>query len=164
METVEWVFRHAGNCLIEVPPLELPTRPIGRRWSPGWRRCGRTPPPTTAGPLAWSKADRGWLPRHLAVGDVLEFGLAAVNATDGTTVEGFELRWYGWVAYSTDLALIVEGPYPHAPAAADGAAATVACGGAAPQCRHRSRLGPRRARRRPRVGTMTVAAARFEVT
>ena len=103
-------------------------RPSGRRWSPGWRRCGRTPPPTTAGPR-WPgrKADRGWeLPRHLAVGDVLEFGLAAVNAADGTTVEGFELRWYGWLAYSTDLALVVEGPYPHAPAAADGAAATVA--------------------------------------
>ena len=25
--TVEWVFRHAGNCLIEVPPLELPPPP-----------------------------------------------------------------------------------------------------------------------------------------
>ena len=128
MENLEWVFRHAGNCLIEVPPLELPTPPdrsslvawVATLWPDATSNNGWSA-------LAWSKADRGWeLPRHLAVGDVLEFGLAAVNATDGTTVEGFELRWYGWVAYSTDLALIVEGPYPHAPAAADGAAATVA--------------------------------------
>ena len=43
--------------------------------------------------------------------------------------EGFDLRWYGWLAYSTELALIVEGPYPRRPAAADGAASTVAnCG------------------------------------
>ena len=104
VQTVEWVFRHAGNCLIEVPPLELPTaaRPVdagawvATLWPDATSHNGWSA-------LAWSKADRGWeIPRHLAVGDVLEFGLAAVNAADGTTVAGCELRWYGWLAYSTD--------------------------------------------------------------
>ena len=73
--------------------------------------------------LAWSKADRGLgAPRHLAVGDVRRGSASPPSARRTLTVEDFELRWYGWVAYSTDLALIVEGPYPHAPAAADGAA------------------------------------------
>ena len=118
METVEWVFRHAGNCLIEVPPLELPTAArTGRRWS-AW--VATLWPDATSHngwtALAWSKADRGWeLPRHLAVGDVLEFGLAAVSAADGTAVAGWELRWYGWLPTRTDLALVVEGPLPARP-------------------------------------------------
>ena len=29
-----------------------------------------------------------------------------------------EQRWFGWLDYSTDLALVVHGPYEHAPAAA----------------------------------------------
>ena len=128
METVEWVFRHAGNCLIEVPPLELPPPPdratmtawVATLWPDATSHNGWTA-------LPWVKADRGWeIPRHLAVGDVLEFGLAAVSVTDGTVLPGWEQRWYGWLIYSSPLALVVQGGYPHAPAAADGAAATVA--------------------------------------
>ena len=61
METVEWVFRHAGNCLIEVPPLELPTPPdrsslvawVATLWPDATSNNGWSA-------LAWSKADRGW--------------------------------------------------------------------------------------------------------
>ena len=55
--TAEWVFRHAGNCLIEVPPLELPPPPdradadcvggdaVARRHvANGWPRCRGSKP------------------------------------------------------------------------------------------------------------------------
>ena len=47
--------------------------------APGSPRCGRTPtlPGSWVVRAGWEPADRGWqIPRHLAVGDVLEFGLA----------------------------------------------------------------------------------------
>jgi hypothetical protein len=123
----EWVFRHAGGCLIEVPPLELPTpRPshtalhswVSTLWRDvaghgGWAR------------LDWVRADRGWeLPRHLAVGDVLEFGLAAVDLVN-TYPPGWDRRWYGWLRYCTDLAVVVVGRYPNPEATAAAAAETI---------------------------------------
>jgi hypothetical protein len=60
------------------------------------------------------------IPEHLAVGDVIEFG-----ARHTTTTTDGDLRWYGWLRYATDVALVVAGPYTD-PAAAwrDAAAAT----------------------------------------
>lgn len=122
---VDWVFRHAGACLIEVPPLQLP--PLLERcyltsWVATWWRDAASP--TGWSLWRWDRAERGWeLPRHLAIGDVLEFGLAMVSNADGTVVAGCDLRWYGWLRYSTDMALVVDGAYADAASAA--AAATV---------------------------------------
>ena len=53
MTAADWVFRHAGGCVIEVPPLALPTPPPGtvlRAWvATLWRDATRR----TAGP-AWT--------------------------------------------------------------------------------------------------------------
>lgn len=126
MTAADWVFRHAGGCLIEVPPLGLPSPPPGtvlRAWvATLWRDATR---PGGWARLGWVVADRGWeLPRHLAVGDVVEFGLAAVDLADAAP-PGWDLRWYGWLRYCTGLAAVVAGPYPDAPSAAAAAAATV---------------------------------------
>jgi len=110
----DWVFRHAGGCLIEVPPLQLPPlldRCYSTSWVATWWRDASSP----TGWRWWRRdqAERGWeLPRHLAIGDVLEFGLAMVSTADGTVVAGCDLGWYGWLRYSTDLALVGDGPYP----------------------------------------------------
>ena len=95
---------------------------------------------------------RGWeLPRHLAVGDVLEFGLAADQPADGTAVAGCGLRWYGWLRYSHRARPRRRRPLRRTPAAAaDAAAATVAELRLAqlPGLGIDPRLGTRRARRR----------------
>ena len=123
----DWVFRHAGDCLIEFPDLRLAPPPprcglrawVATQWrdpaSGGWVSAG------------WAPAERGWqIPRHLATGDVLEFGLAAINPCDGLAPRGWDLRWYGWLRYATEIALVVAGPYSDAQACADAAATAVA--------------------------------------
>ena len=127
MSVDNWVFRHAAGCVIEFPPLQLPPPPSGcgvRAWVASmWRD------PTMASGWAhqeWAKADRGWqLPDHLAVGDVLEFGLVAFSLHDGRPLDGWQQRWYGWLRYCTDLAIVVEGPHRDALAAEAAANATV---------------------------------------
>jgi hypothetical protein len=125
---IDWVFRHAGGCLIEFPPLELPAPPdrcelfawAATVWRDVTSRTGWWTQP-------WAKGERGWvLPAHLAVGDVLEFGLAAVSAETGSVVAGWELRWYGWLRYCNDIAIVVDGPHPDVPAAASTASAVIA--------------------------------------
>jgi hypothetical protein len=124
----DWVFRHAAGCVIEFPPLRLSSPPPGsgvRAWvATLWRD------PTVGFGWVhqeWTRADRGWqLPGHLAVGDVIEFGLAAVTDHDGRVLAGFERRWYGWLRYCNDLAIVVEGPHPDPPTTEAAAAATVA--------------------------------------
>jgi hypothetical protein len=124
----DWVFRHAGGCLIEFPPLELPAPPprsglyawVATLWRDQTSLSGWSS-------LPWVKADRGWeLPRHLAVGDVLEFGLAALSQADGRPVPGWELRWYGWLRYCNELAAVVDGPYHDVSAASAAASETLA--------------------------------------
>lgn len=124
----EWVFRHAGGCLIEVPPLQLPAPPP-RCYLTSWVATWWPDAASVSGwsQWRWEQAERGWaLPRHLAVGDVLEFGLAIVSMAVGTVVAGCDLRWYGWLRYATDLALVVDGPYVDRASAADAAAPTIA--------------------------------------
>lgn len=124
----DWVFRHAGGCLIEVPPLQLP--PPGPRcylsaWAATWWQDAASL--TGWSTWRWERAERGWaLPRHLAVGDVIEFGLATISNVDGTVVAGCDLRWYGWLRCCTDRALIVDGGYDNPAWAADAAAGTLA--------------------------------------
>ena len=111
MSATEWVFRHAGGCLIEAPDLAEPLpRPQGEPWSwiatvwadltasDGW------------GAHEWERAQRGWwLPSTIAIGDVVEFGITwPVGAQTEATV-----RWYGWLQRCTVHALVLVGPYSH---------------------------------------------------
>lgn len=126
--TGDWVFRHAGGCLIEVPPLHLPA-PHARCYLASWVATWWPDAASVSGwsQCRWAEAERGWeLPRHLAVGDVLEFGLAMVSVAVGTVVAGCDLRWYGWLRYATDLALVVHGPYMDPTSAANAAMLTIA--------------------------------------
>lgn len=110
----EFVFRHAGGCLIEIPDLYT---------SAGVRRCWvatlwHDPTVRAITRLLWHAGERGWqLPVTLAVGDVIEFGAASTN--DGG--ETHSTHWYGWLDHATDRALIVRGPYLHSGAALDDA-------------------------------------------
>src|SRR4051812_39773279 len=113
---VDWVFRYAGDCLIEFPDLHIPPPPPRcqpRAWvATLWRD------PTLPGSwvsACWEPANRGWqIPSHLVVGDVVQFGLAAINPCDGLPAPGCDQRWYGWLHSITELALVVASPYPDA--------------------------------------------------
>jgi hypothetical protein len=106
----EHVLRHAGGRLIDTPDLPpLSTRGavwryVATLWPDRYERDGW-------GALVWDPAERGYfLPPALAVGDVIEFGIA-VLASNGRKLA--EHRWWGWLDHSTDRALIVHGPYEH---------------------------------------------------
>ncbi|MFT3851990.1 MAG: hypothetical protein QM733_04525 [Ilumatobacteraceae bacterium] len=124
----DWVFRHAGDSLLESPDLQIAPPPqhcVTRAWvATLWRD------PTAAGRWVsgcWEPVERGWrMPWHLVVGDVVEFGLAAINPYDGLAVRGWDQRWYGWLRYATDVALVIAGPYHDADACAADAANAVA--------------------------------------
>ena len=76
----------------------------------------------------WAQAERGWnLPRHLAVGDVLEFGLAMVDQRrrHGRSPAA-SCAGTGGCATATELAFVVDGPYADPASAADVAHATLA--------------------------------------
>ena len=102
----EFVFRHAGGCLIEIPDLDTPM---------GVRRCWvatlwHDPAARAITRLVWQPGERGWqLPVTMAVGDVIEFGVAVTD--DGGNAHS--THWYGWLDHATDRALIVRGPYEH---------------------------------------------------
>jgi hypothetical protein len=124
----DWVFRYAGGCLIEFPPLELPELPT--EWHlVAWVATVFRDPTSRSGwtTQLWENgAQRGWcIPGHLAVGDVLEFGLAARDR-DGRTPPGWERRWFGWLRNATVIAIVVDGPYPDVLAADWAATSTVA--------------------------------------
>jgi hypothetical protein len=76
----EHVLRHAGGCLIDTP--DQPALPRQRdTWL--WRYVAIVWPDTYQpdgwSALLWRTGERGWyLPATLAVGDVLEFGVAVV--------------------------------------------------------------------------------------
>jgi hypothetical protein len=115
---LEHVFRHAGGELIDRPDLPLPRGGHPSVWvatlwldplcRDGWR------------PLVWAPGERGWqLPATLVVGDVVEFGVVALDP-NGQPIAGTDSRWFGWLSHATDQALIVVGPYClPGPAAAD---------------------------------------------
>jgi hypothetical protein len=117
----EWVFRHAGGCLIETPDLDVAA---SGRGGPPWRWVAtlwrdRYQPDGWA-VLEWEVAERGWwLPLTMAIGDVIEFGITLADEPRG--VAGPTVRWYGWVDHATDRALVLHGPYPHPADAAEAA-------------------------------------------
>jgi hypothetical protein len=119
----EWVFRHAGGCLIEVPDLPIPRAGFACRWIAtlwpdalavdGWSF------------LQWASGERGWrLPVTLAIGDVVEFGITS-HDPHGRPIASSTSLWYGWLEHATHYALIVRGPYRHPCHAAAAARPTV---------------------------------------
>ena len=110
MIPTEWVFRHAGGCLIDSPDLALPPASAVSAWrwaTTLWRDQRAADGWAT---LEWSRGERGWIiPSTSAVGDVIEFG-AGWAYRDG--VADFD-RWWGWIQRGGDCALIVVGPYRH---------------------------------------------------
>ncbi|MCU1364871.1 MAG: hypothetical protein JWL72_4481 [Ilumatobacteraceae bacterium] len=118
MNTTEWVFRHAGGCLIETPDLPVPHGPQRRAWiATHWREPGTGHWKS----FAWTPGERGWqLPQTLAVGDVLEFGADTLDPY-GLPIPGSMTRWYGWLHYATNRGIVVYGPFTKAVAAEDAA-------------------------------------------
>jgi hypothetical protein len=116
----EWVFRHAGGCIIDTPDLtttepcfETRYRWVATMW-PDTRR------PDGWGVLEWQVGERGWvIPASLAVGDVIEFGITWADCARG--IDGPTVRWFGWLDNITSRAVIIHGPYPHPADAADAA-------------------------------------------
>lgn len=110
MTVCEFVFRHAGGCLIEIPDLE-PSRPedveswlwvatiwTDRRQHGGW------------GVLEWRPGERGWIiPATSAIGDVVEFGTGVVDSRGSTRFD----RWWGWLDRIGPRAAVLVGPYSH---------------------------------------------------
>lgn len=117
----DWVFRHAGGCLIETPDLPMPApTPAGLPWRWVATLWADRFQPDGWAVLEWSLAERGWrLPAALAIGDIVEFGATWSDAPRG--IAGPTVRWYGWVDHATDRALVVRGPYSHPADAAAGA-------------------------------------------
>lgn len=120
MNASEWVFRYAGGCLIEHPDLTIPGQY-------GWRYSWAVtlwPDPSMAfgwGTLRWSDGERGWdIPVTTAVGDIIEFGAVSYDHA-GNELPGQMVRWFGWLSYATERALVVYGPYPTPAAAMDDA-------------------------------------------
>jgi hypothetical protein len=122
MTVGEFVFRHAGGCLIESPDLPTPPssavqswRWIATVWIDGHAADGW-------GALEWSPGERGWvLPTTTALGDVIEFGVGWTNA-DGRTDH---VRWWGWIERCSVRALVIVGPYDHPIHATDAARCVV---------------------------------------
>ena len=107
MNTTEWVFRHAGGCLIETPDLPAPHGFQRRAWiATHWREPGTGHWQT----LAWTPGERGWqLPQTLAVGDVVEFGADTLD-TYGQPIHGTMTRWYGRLLPRRWASLAIRGP------------------------------------------------------
>ena len=110
MVATEWVFRHAGGCLIETPDLRLPPSHTVASWrwtTTVWRDALALDGWAI---LEWQPGERGWIiPYTSAVGDIVEFG-TGWTCRDGTA--GFE-RWWGWIQRGGGRALIIVGPYDH---------------------------------------------------
>lgn len=122
MTSTEFVFRHAGGCLLETPDLR-PREPADvenwqwvvtlwrdRRCADGWAV------------LEWRPGERGWeLPATTSIGDIVEFGAGVVTADGRTHVD----RWWGWIRRISHRALVVVGPFEHPLFADEDARATV---------------------------------------
>lgn len=109
--TGEWVLRHAGGCLIDIPDLPIPATRIAWRWIATLWPDALCDDGFAA--LDWEEAPRGWqIPITLSVGDVIEFGITTHDPS-GAPIEASTHRWYGWLDHATELGLIVHGPYTH---------------------------------------------------
>jgi hypothetical protein len=123
MNTTEWVFRHAGGCLIETPDLDLDgIRPFGAPWLWAATVWPDMSSPDGWGVLEWERTQRGWwLPSTIALGDIIEFGVVWPDSDDPTAAA----RWYGWLQRCTRHALVLVGSFPHPAHAALSAQPTI---------------------------------------
>ena len=117
----DYVLRVSDGAAIDRPHDLMPNYPVVGdaicSWVTSWY-----PDVTISG--GWRRADwmecqpRGFMiPRHSATGDVIEFGLGWRNM-DGKICSDTIQRWYGWLNYGTDRALVLKGRYPTLEAAA----------------------------------------------
>ena len=112
MNACEYVFLHAGGCLLESPDLDELSGPRGAyawRWvATLWRDADQADGWQA---MVWETAERGWwLPPALTYGDVVEFGASTLDADlEQHDVE----RWWGWVSRITPFAVVLSGPYVH---------------------------------------------------
>ncbi len=110
MDASEFVFRHAGGCLIESPDLPAPPRTSAQRWR--WAATVWNDEQATDGwdALEWMPGGRGWeLPVTTTIGDVVEFGVGWRNKHGEVEC----VRWWGWIERCSLRALVVIGPYDH---------------------------------------------------
>lgn len=123
------VLRTADGSLIDLPfDLVHPSAPLGGStvWVASWY-----PKPGQPGQLDrtdWTRSyPRGHvIPFHTASGDVVEFGLAQLTTTDEPVIDPSTIvRWFGWLNYGTERALVIKGPYPTLDAATGQAAVVV---------------------------------------
>lgn len=110
MNVSEFVFRHAGACLIEAPDLAGPPMDAVERWQ--WTATVWPDPQPADGWsfLEWPPGERGWkIPITVTLGDIVEFGVGWV------TVDGRRgcTRWWGWIERISSRALVIIGPYDH---------------------------------------------------
>lgn len=110
MSAAEFVFRHAGGCLLESPDLDPRHVTDVENWAwvaTIWTDQRR---PTGWGVLEWTQVTRGWaIPATTTLGDVIEFGVGALDAAGDTRFD----RWWGWISRLTQRALVVVGPFAH---------------------------------------------------
>jgi hypothetical protein len=122
VSATDFVFRHAGGCLLETPDLE-PRRPTDvENWT--WVATLWRDPRSADGwaALEWRTGERGWsIPQTTAIGDVVEFGVGAVEPSGATRFD----RWWGWIQRVSYRALVVAGPFEHPVCAEHDARATV---------------------------------------
>lgn len=122
MDATEFVFRHAGDCLLESPDLEprqlddvenwawVATLWRDRQSADGWAA------------LEWPAGERGWvIPATTSIGDIVEFGVGAIDAVGATRFD----RWWGWIRRVSLRAIVVVGPFPHPVCAEQDAQSTV---------------------------------------
>ncbi|MBI5089640.1 MAG: hypothetical protein HZB15_12515 [Actinobacteria bacterium] len=110
MDTSEFVFRHAGGCLIESPDLPALSWASAQRWRWVATVWIDQQAPDGWGALEWTPGERGWeLPATTAIGDVVEFGVGWTNNQGALECD----RWWGWIERCNLRALVVIGPYDH---------------------------------------------------
>jgi len=106
----DFVFRHAGGCLLETPDLHLPCPADVESWS--WVATLWRDRHSSDGwaALEWRPGERGWIiPATTALGDIVEFGTGAADAEGCPRFD----RWWGWIPRISHCAIVVAGPFEH---------------------------------------------------
>jgi len=122
MNAGEFVFRHAGGCLLETPDLEPRRFDDVENWR--WVVTVWADPRAVDGwgVLEWRPGERGWtIPATTAIGDVVEFGAGAIDAVGASRFD----RWWGWIKRVSHSAIVVVGPFDHPSHAEHAARSTV---------------------------------------
>jgi len=116
------VLRTADGSLIDLPFDLTHTASQGEpaAWVASWYQ--RPGDPGAVDRFVWSPSyPRGHtIPLHTASGDVVEFGVGRLSSGDQRTIDPSTIvRWFGWLNYGSDRALVIKGPYPSLDAAVE---------------------------------------------